>query len=195
MPLGSNMHLVNAPVKGAERWPHKCEILSEFSLLDQHPKLMHLSETEVMKGSTRDGHLLGSHVLLSPQSHPSSPVNTRLQRLAAGNVPRHLWRFGQGKLQLPGQCVRVGTPTGTDTVPGLAGTGSRRGHTCSPSGPSLPGSPGRPCKAKRQRHVGRSTNYWRCPSAPAHLLLHFCASNIPSCSLQLLRGQKPRTLP
>lgn len=112
MPLGSNMHLINTPVKGVERRPHKCETLSKFFLLDQDPKLTDLSETEVMKGSTRDGHLLGSRVLLSPQSHPSSPVNTQLQRLAAGNVLRHLWRFGQKKLPFPGHCEGVRSPTG-----------------------------------------------------------------------------------
>lgn len=112
MPLSSNMHRRNATVKGVERWPHKCETLSKFFLLDQGSKLTDLSETEVMKGRTRDGHLLGSHVLLSPQSHPSSPVNTQLEQLAAGNVLRQLRCFGQKKLQFPGHRVHVGTPMG-----------------------------------------------------------------------------------
>lgn len=115
VPLGSNMHLINGPVKGAEKWPLQWETLSKFFLLDQDSKLTDLSETEVMKESTRDGHLLGSRVLQSPQSPPSSPVNTRLQQLPAGHVLRHLQRFGQEKPQFPGRCVRVGTPRGTDT--------------------------------------------------------------------------------
>lgn len=124
---------------------------SKFFLLDQESKYKNLSEKEFIKESTSDGHLLGSHAILSPQSRPSSPVNTRLQPLAAGNVLGHLQRFGQ-KLQVSGHC---GHPQGVCTLPELAGTGSLRGRTCSPSGPSLPGSPGRPCKAKRQH-----TLYW-----------------------------------
>ena len=112
MPLSNNMHLINAPVNSVEKWPHKHETLSKFFVPDQDSKLTDLSETEVMKGSTRDGHLLGSHVLLFPQSHPSSPVNTQLQQLAAGNVLRHLRCFAQEKLQFPGHCVPVGTSMG-----------------------------------------------------------------------------------
>lgn len=81
---------------------------SKFFLLDQEPKYKNLSEKEFIKESTSDGHLLGSHAILSPQSRPSSPVNTRLQPLAAGNVLGHLQRFGQ-KLQVSGT---VGTPRG-----------------------------------------------------------------------------------
>lgn len=33
-PLGNNMHLRNAPAKGVETWPYKCETLSKFFLLD-----------------------------------------------------------------------------------------------------------------------------------------------------------------
>lgn len=47
-----------------------------------------------MKGSRRDGHLLGSHVLHSPQSPPSCPVNTELQQLSGGDVLTNLWCFG-----------------------------------------------------------------------------------------------------
>lgn len=43
-----------------------------------------------MKGSRRDGHLLGSRVLQSPQSPPSCPVNTQLQQLSPGDVLTHL---------------------------------------------------------------------------------------------------------
>lgn len=133
-------------------------MLSKFFLLDQDPKLTNLCETEVMKGSTRDRHLLGSHVLLSPQSHPSSPVNTQLQQLAAGNVLRRCSALARRSCGPLGTVYVWVPPWGFDILPGLAGTGSHRGHTCSPSGPSLPGSPGRPCKAKRQRHAGRSAN-------------------------------------
>lgn len=43
-----------------------------------------------MNGSRKDGHLLGIHVLLSPQSPPSCPVNTQLEQLSPGDVLTHL---------------------------------------------------------------------------------------------------------
>lgn len=158
---------------------------SKFFLLDQEPKYKNLSENEFIKESTSYGHLLGSHAILSPQSRPSSPVNTQLQPLAAGNVLRHLQCFGQ-KLQ-------VSAPWAPPGGLCLAGAGRHWvswGTYLQPFWPQLAWLPRTALQGKKTAHTVSVKLF-----ASPHLLVCFSASDILSCSLQLLKGQMPSILP
>lgn len=153
---------------------------SKFFLLDQESKYKNLSEKEFIKESTSDGHLLGSHAILSPQSRPSSPVNTQLQPLAAGNVLGHLQRFGQ-KLQVSGH---RGHPQGVCTLPVPQGT------YLQPFWPQLAWLPRTALQGKKTTHAVLVKLF-----ASPHLLLCFSASDTHTSSLELLKGQMPSILP
>lgn len=169
-----------------ERWPCKCEISTQ----DQDRKLRNLSENEFLKEAL-------SWTLTGKPRDPVSPVSpifpcehtvTDVSSWICAQTPVVLWPG-----EAAGPWALCAPPEGFDTSPHWVGAGCRT--YLQPIWPQLAWLPWTALQSKKTNTRWQEHKwYWGCSSAPAHLVLHFSAPDIPSSSLKLLKGQLPSTL-